>query len=84
MTKIATITVQKWGNSLAVRIPITMARSVHFDLGTPVELVVKEGGIIVRPSGERKMTLSERLNMFNPKKHGGEVLVSEPTGLEKL
>jgi antitoxin MazE len=36
--KVATLTVQKWGNSLAIRIPAALARSAHFELGTLVEL----------------------------------------------
>lgn len=76
--------IQKWGNSLAVRIPATIARSAHFHLGTPVELAVKEGGIVVRSTGERKLTLKERLDIFDPKKHGGEVMASGRIGLEKF
>lgn len=83
-SKIATLTVQKWGNSLAVRIPAAIARSAHFHLGTPVELAVQEGGIIVRTTGERKLTLEERLEIFDPKKHSGEVMASGGIGLEKF
>jgi antitoxin MazE len=82
--KIANLTVQKWGNSLAVRIPASIARSAHFHLGTPVELAVKGGIIVVRPTGERKLTLEERLAIFDPKKHSGEVMASGRIGLEKF
>jgi mRNA interferase MazF len=67
-TKIAALTVQNWGNSLAVHIPANIARSAHFELGTQIELMVREGGIVVKPSGERKLTLEERLDIFDPKK----------------
>lgn len=83
-SKIATLTVQKWGNSLAVRIPAIIARSAHFHLGTPVEVSVQKDGIVVRPTGERKLTLEERLEIFDPKKHSGEVMASEQIGLEKF
>lgn len=83
-TKMATSTVQKWGNSLAVRLPATIARSVHFHIGTPVELTVQKGGIVVISTGEPKLTLDERLKLFDPKKHGGEVMASERIGLEKF
>ncbi len=83
-TKTAALTVQKWGNSLAVRIPSAIARSAHFHLGTPVELAVHEGGIVVRATGERKLTLDERLALFDPQKHGGEVMASKPVGLEEF
>lgn len=83
-TKIATLTVQKWGNSLAVRIPAPIARGAHFHLGTLVELAVQEEGIVVRPTGERKLTLDERLAMFDSKKHRGEAMASGRIGLEKF
>ena len=82
--KIATLTVQKWGNSLAVRIPAALARSAHFELGTIVELDVQEGNIVVKATGARKLTLDERLAAFDIKKHGGEAMSVKPVGLEKL
>jgi antitoxin MazE len=37
MAKTATLTIQQWGNSLAVRIPAPVARSAHFEVGLEVE-----------------------------------------------
>ncbi len=84
MLKVVILTVQKWGNSLAVRIPSAVARSAHFHVGTPVELAVQDGNVIVSPAGERKLTLEDRLAMFDPEKHGGEVMPSGCIGLEKF
>jgi len=83
-TKIAHLTVQKWGNSLAVRIPAPIARSAHFQLGTVVDLTVLEDGVFIQPSGSIKLTLEQRLELFDPKQHGGELMNYEPTGLEKV
>jgi len=82
--KVAVLSVQKWGNSLAIRIPSAIARSVHFHLGTPVELAVHQGVIVVRATGEQKLTLEERLKLFDPKIHGGEVMASGREGLEEF
>jgi antitoxin MazE len=82
--KKAVLTVQKWGNSLAVRIPAVLARSAHFHIGTPVELTVHKESIIVKSTGEPKLTLEERLKIFNPEIHGGEVMESGRVGLEKF
>lgn len=79
-----TITVQKWGNSLALRIPATIARSAHFHIGTLVELDVRDGNVIVKPTGQQKLSLDERLASFDPKKHGGEVMAAVQIGQEKL
>lgn len=82
--KIAFLTVQKWGNSLAVRIPAAIARSAHFHLGTLVELDIQDGNIVVKASDRQKLTLNERLAAFDPKQHGGEIMAVKPIGLEKF
>ena len=84
MSKIALLTIQKWGNSLAVRIPAKIAKSVHFHVGTPVEMEAQEDGIIVKQTGEPRLTLAERLELFDPKKHGGEFMATKPVGKEKF
>ena len=80
----ATLTIQRWGNSLAVRIPAAIARKAHFELGTPVEVQLQENGISVRPSGERLLTLDERLERFDTEHHKGEVMISGRVGLERF
>ncbi|MBV6324507.1 AbrB/MazE/SpoVT family DNA-binding domain-containing protein [Duganella violaceipulchra] len=48
MAKSVNLTVQQWGNSLAVRIPTAIARSAHLSVGQPVEMVLDESGIAIR------------------------------------
>jgi len=43
--------VQRWGNSLAVRIPISVAQACELSEGTPVD---------VRPEGDRFVVVPER------------------------
>jgi len=83
-TKSATLTIQQWGNSLAVRIPASIARSAHFQIGTSVELTLQEVGVTVKPLGVRNLTLDERLALFDPQKHSGEVMPSGLIGREKF
>ena len=42
--------VQKWGNSLAVRIPKTFAEEVELAEDSSVEITVQDGRIVVAPS----------------------------------
>jgi antitoxin MazE len=84
MTKTAALTVQQWGNSLAVRIPAAVARSARFVVGQPVELSVSEEGVLVRPAGQPKLTLAQRLAAFDPAVHGGEAMAVRPVGREVL
>lgn len=82
--KVATLTVQKWGNSLAIRIPAGIARGAHFEVGTPIEIALQEVGIAVKPIGERRLTLDERLALYDAKKYGTEVMESGLVGKEKF
>jgi antitoxin MazE len=84
VTKVIALKVQRWGNSLAVRIPASIARNAHFEAGTPVEVALQEVGIAVKPIGERNLSLNERLEMFDPKKHGGEAMATGLVGAEKF
>ncbi len=41
--------IQKWGNSLAVRIPKTFAAEAGLHANAPVELSLVEGALVVQP-----------------------------------
>ena len=84
MAKSATLTVQQWGNSLAVRIPAAVARSARFRVGQPVEVSAQDSSVLVRPLGEPKLTLAQKLAAFDPAVHGGEVMGARPVGNEAL
>ncbi|PFH10109.1 antitoxin MazE [Collimonas sp. PA-H2] len=82
MSKVATLTVQQWGNSLAVRIPAALARKVHFVAGQPVEMSTDDFGVVVHRKGSPKLTLEQRLAAYDPAKHGGEAMPSGRVGAE--
>lgn len=82
MSKVAKLTIQQWGNSLAVRIPSAVARSARFAVGQPVEVTVEDSSVVVKPVGAPKLTLAQKLAMFDPAKHGGEAMVTGRVGVE--
>ncbi len=84
MVKSATLTLQQWGNSLAVRIPSAVARSAHFKVGQPVEVSVQDSSVVVRAIGEPRLTLAQKLAVFDPERHGGEVMAAGLIGAENL
>jgi antitoxin MazE len=84
MAKSATLTVQRWGNSLAVRIPAAVARSARLRVGQPVEVSAQDSHILVKAVGEPKLTLAQKLAGFDPALHGGEVMATGPVGNEVL
>lgn len=54
------VQIQKWGNSLALRIPKSFAVETKIDNGTTVEITLEKDGIIMRPAKE-ELTLDDLL-----------------------
>lgn len=50
-------TVQKWGNSLAIRITGPLKTIPHFTADMPIEIEVNERGLTIRPVITRKKKL---------------------------
>jgi antitoxin MazE len=84
MSKTAALTVQQWGNSLAVRIPAAVARSVRFKVGQPVMVSVEDSNVVVRAIGMPRLTLSQKLAAFDPARHGGEAMGTIAIGNESI
>ncbi len=80
----AKLTVQQWGNSLAIRIPATVARATHFTVGQPVEITATDDGVLVKRAGTPKLTLAQKLAAFDPVRHGSEAMVTRPIGIEAM
>ena len=77
-------TVQKWGNSLAVRIPSVLAGQLDVGDGTEVELTVRNGELVVRPVRQQKRSLRELLKDCKPSQMHGETDFGEDVGREVL
>ena len=53
--------VQKWGNSLALRIPKSFANEVGLQRETPVDISLSEGKLVITPEAKPKPTLKQPL-----------------------
>ncbi|MGI8825378.1 MAG: AbrB/MazE/SpoVT family DNA-binding domain-containing protein [Chloroflexota bacterium] len=53
--------VQKWGNSLAVRIPKFLAGQVGLDENIPVEMWMADGKVMIEPAPDEDFTLDQLL-----------------------
>ena len=53
--------VQKWGNSLALRIPKAFALEAKLENNSSVEISIVDGHIIIAPVAEPSWTLEELL-----------------------
>ena len=61
-------TINKWGNSLAVRLPRQIAEQVRLVEGSKVDLLVDDGALRIVPT-RKKLKLSELLE-GEPHKYG--------------
>jgi antitoxin MazE len=75
-------TIQKWGNSLALRIPRAFAREVGLEQGAPVEVSLRQGKLVVEPVEEPPLTLAQLLEGITDENLHGEVDTGPPVGKE--
>jgi antitoxin MazE len=73
--------VNKWGNSLGVRIPQPVATQIGLTAGTVVSIEVVDNTIVISPT-RKKYQLDELLDGVTPESIGGEYDWGEPVGRE--
>jgi antitoxin MazE len=56
-------TIQKWGNSLAVRIPRPFAEEIHLEENTTVDLTIRSGKLVIVPA-EPALTLESLVDQI--------------------
>lgn len=74
--------VNKWGNSLAVRIPKAFAAELGLANETTVEISVKDRKIVVEPVGEPALTLDTLLKQVTERNLHAEVDTGPARGNE--
>jgi len=76
-----TVSIKKWGNSLALRIPKDVAKTLHIENNSTLELHIEDGKMVVEPQKDDLLeSLVSRIdadNLHNEietgKAHGNEV-----------
>ena len=76
------VQVQKWGNSLAFRIPKAFAHETNLCQGATVDMGIKENCIIVKPLTKKKFLLKSLLAGVNQSNTHREEDFGERQGLE--
>jgi antitoxin MazE len=75
-------TISKWGNSLAVRIPLAIAKQASLGEGDSVALSLnRDGGIVLRPT-RRKYELSDLVGRITPRNRHRQTDWGAPAGEE--
>ncbi|MDH6242200.1 antitoxin component of MazEF toxin-antitoxin module [Polynucleobacter sphagniphilus] len=77
-------TIQEWGNGLGVRITSPVAKAAHLSQGVPISVEVVKEGILLRVVGKPKLSLNQKLKIYDPSIHGGEIMNPQPIGKEVL
>ncbi len=73
----------KWGNSLALRMPASMAKELDVNAGTQVEIIVENGKLVVSPPKPVPFyTLEELLDGMTEDNLHGEISVGPAVGNE--
>ena len=79
--------IQKWGNSMALRIPAVTMRAWGIEEGQTVALKVEDGALVVKPA-QRRYTLTELLAQCDFSKRAStkdrEWIDGSPVGLEEI
>lgn len=78
----AILSIKRWGNSLGVRLPVAISSEAHLHLDQKVRIVVEDGHVVIIPITDVSMTLEQRLERFDPVRHGGELMATKAVGAE--
>jgi len=74
--------IQKWGNSLALRIPKALAAEAGVEEGSAVEIELNESGLVIRPLPEPAYSLQELVAGITEENRHGEVDSGPAVGKE--
>jgi len=81
-----TTKIQKWGNSLALRIPKSYAEEVKLEEGSQVDIKIVEDKIVIssKKRKKNKYTLEELVSKITPENRYGEIDFGPAVGKEIL
>jgi antitoxin MazE len=74
--------IQRWGNSLGLRIPRSFAEEAGIGVGSEVDLSIQDGDLLVKPARRRTYKLEELIRRITAKNLHGEVDTGGPVGRE--
>jgi antitoxin MazE len=78
---LATALIQKWGNSLALRIPKRLADQAGVSAGSKVEVTAVEHKIVIRPI-KRRYRLKDLVQGITPENVHAEIDLAAAVGNE--
>lgn len=79
-----TTKIQKWGNSLAIRIPNSFAETTQIREGSEIQLSIEQHKITVTKKVKPKYTLNDLVSKINKRNIHKEISFGSPIGKELL
>jgi len=76
-----TVSIKKWGNSLALRIPKDVAQTLHIENDSVLELHIDNGAMVVKPL--QNTFLESLVSRINTDNIHAEVETGESVGNEE-
>lgn len=74
--------IQKWGNSLALRIPKPFADEARLTEDSAVDVTIRNGKLVVAAIVEPEFTLEELVAKITPQNRHSEIDMGKPVGNE--
>ena len=74
--------VQKWGNSLGIRIPKAVAQEVALETDSEVDLSTQDGRIVISPIAQKAVSLRQLLSKVTEANLHGEISTGKVEGRE--
>jgi antitoxin MazE len=74
--------IRKWGNSLALRIPQSVAHEIGLGKDSAVEIALMDGKLVIAPVVKRRMTLEKLLAQVTDENIHREVDTGSAVGRE--
>lgn len=78
------LSVSKWGNSAAVRLPATVLQQFNLDFNDSLDLEIKDGALVITPvkTPKYQYTLEELLKGMNRENFHDHIDFGPPVGKE--
>ncbi len=73
---------QKWGNSLAIRVPKAVATQVGLKVQDDLDIEVQDGNVVLKPHVRRVYRLDDLVKRISKQNRHGEIDSGDPVGRE--
>ncbi len=74
--------IQKWGNSLGIRIPSSMLKSLNIKINEVLNIEQEEDKIVISIPKKKKISLEERFNNYHGDNLAKDFSWDDPMGKE--